>query len=90
MRLELIEDGRSVFSAESCAAHENGYGVHPHAPNPRVAAAGPQASRLPACFLPDDDHDQPRISMEPTPDATLDATLAVSEAARRAPAAPLR
>lgn len=25
MRLELIEDGRSVFSAESCAAHENGY-----------------------------------------------------------------
>lgn len=25
MRLELIEDGRSVFSAESCAAYENGY-----------------------------------------------------------------
>ena len=25
MRLELIEDGRSVFAADSCAAHENGY-----------------------------------------------------------------
>ncbi|WP_314093631.1 hypothetical protein [Selenomonas noxia] len=25
MRLELVEDGKSVFAADNCAAHENGY-----------------------------------------------------------------
>ena len=41
-------------------------------------------SHLPSGFMPDDDMDQTRISIELTPDATLDDTLAVSEAARRA------
>mgnify|MGYP002752110065 FL=1 len=41
-------------------------------------------SHLPSGFMPDDDMDQTRISIELTPDATLDDTLEVSEAARRA------
>ena len=42
------------------------------------------ARHLPSTFMPDDDMNQSRVSIELTPDATLDDTLAVSEAARRA------
>lgn len=39
---------------------------------------------LPTGFLPNDDINQSRVSIELTPDATLEDTLAVSEAARHA------
>ena len=42
------------------------------------------ARHLPSGFMPDDDMNQSRVSIELTPDATLADTLAVSEAARRA------
>ena len=42
------------------------------------------ARHLPSTFMPDDDMNQSRVSIELTPDATLEDTLAVSEAARRA------
>ena len=42
------------------------------------------ARHLPSSFMPDDDIDQTRVSIELTPDATLEDTLAVSEAARLA------
>lgn len=42
------------------------------------------ARHLPSTFMPDDDMNQSRVSIELTPDATLEDTLAVSEAARLA------
>ncbi|WP_392406171.1 efflux RND transporter permease subunit [Cardiobacterium hominis] len=42
------------------------------------------ARHLPSTFMPDDDMNQSRVSIDLTPDATLEDTLAVSEAARRA------
>ena len=42
------------------------------------------ARHLPSGFMPDDDMNQSRVSIELTPDATLADTLVVSEAARRA------
>ena len=42
------------------------------------------ARHIPSSFMPDDDIDQTRVSIELTPDATLEDTLAVSEAARLA------
>ena len=42
------------------------------------------ARHLPSAFMPDDDMDQTRVTIELTPDAVLHDTLAVSERVRRA------
>ena len=42
------------------------------------------ARHLPSAFMPDDDMDQTRVTIELTPDAVLHDTLAVSEQVRRA------